>query len=58
MYINENVIKLIGNEMVKYLNNFQMTKLNEVLYKTIDFDYSDDLSNKEYLERFLNAKKI
>ena len=57
-YINENVIKLIGNEMIKYLNNFQMSKLNEVLYKTIDFDYSDDLSNKEYLERFLNAKKL
>ena len=56
--MNENVIKLIGNEMIKYLNNFQMSKLNEVLYKVIDFDYSDDISNKEYLERFLNAKKL
>lgn len=44
--------------MIKYLNNFQMSKLNEVLYKTINFDYSDDISNKEYLERFLNAKKL
>lgn len=56
--MNENIIKLIANEMVKYLNNFQMSKLNEVLYKTINFDYSDNISNKEYLERFISAKKL
>lgn len=56
--MNENAIKLIGNEMIKYLNNYQMSKLNEVLYKTIDFDYSDNISNKEFLERFLNAKRL
>ena len=44
--------------MVKYLNNYQMAKLNEVLYKTINFDYSDNITNKEYLDRFLNAKKL
>ena len=56
--MNENTIKIIGNEMVKYLNNFQMSKLNEILYKTIDLDYSDNISNKDYLDRFLSAKKL
>ena len=56
--MNENTIKIIGNEMVKYLNNFQMSKLNEILYKTIDLDYSDNISNIDYLERFLSAKKL
>ena len=33
--MNENTIKIIGSEMSKYLNNYQMIKLNDILYKKL-----------------------
>ena len=43
--MNENTIKIIGSEMSKYLNNYQMIKLNNILYKQIDNSDLDSISN-------------
>ena len=45
--MNENTIKIIGSEMSKYLNNYQMIKLNNILYKQIDNSDLDRISNDD-----------
>ena len=55
--MNENIIRTISSEMNRYLNNYQMSKLHEVLYKRIEIQ-EDEVSNKEYLEKFINSKKL
>ncbi len=55
--MNENVIRTISSEMNRYLNNFQMSKLHEVLYKRIEIQ-EDEVSNEEYVEKFINSKKL
>lgn len=36
--MNENIIRTISSEMNRYLNNYQMSKLQEVLYKKIEIE--------------------
>ena len=55
--MDENVIRTICSEMNRYLNNYQMSKLNEVLYKRLDSN-DNEISNKEYLNKFINSKKL
>lgn len=57
--MEEKVVKII-NEMAEYLNVSQMKKLQEVLLKTFsEHEVSKaDVSNGEYLQLFLDAKKI
>lgn len=55
--MNESVIKTISSEMNRYLNNYQMSKLNEVLYKRLDLD-EEEISNEEYLNKFINSKRL
>ena len=43
--------------MNRYLNNYQMSKLNEVLYKRLDLD-EKEISNEEYLNKFINSKRL
>lgn len=54
--MNENVIKTISSEMNRYLNNYQMSKLNEVLYKRLQTN-EEEISNKEYLNKFINSRR-
>ena len=56
--MNENTIKIIGSEMSKYLNNFQMSKLNNVLYKQIDNKEFDNMSNVDFYNKFINTKRL
>lgn len=55
--MNESVIRAISSEMNRYLNNYQMSKLIEVLNKRL---YSNDekISNSEYLNKFIASKKL
>lgn len=55
--MNESVIRTISSEMKRYLNNYQMSKLNELLYKRLDLD-EEKISNEEYLNRFINSKRL
>lgn len=57
--MEEKVVKII-NEMAEYLNVSQMKKLQEVLLKTFsEHEVSKaEVSNGEYLQLFLDAKKI
>ena len=55
--MNENIIKTICSEMNRYLNNYQMSKLNEALYKRLDSN-DNEISNNEYLDKFINSKKL
>ena len=55
--MNENIIKTICSEMNRYLNNYQMSKLNEALYKRLDSN-DNEISNDEYLEKFISSKKL
>ncbi len=55
--MNESVIRTISSEMNRYLNNYQMSKLNEVLYKRLDLD-EKEISNEEYLNKFINSKRL
>ena len=41
--MDENIIKMICSEMNRYLNNYQMSKLNKALYKRLD---SNDIVEK------------
>ncbi|MBR1802425.1 MAG: tyrosine-type recombinase/integrase [Clostridia bacterium] len=50
--MNESVIRTISSEMNRYLNNYQMSKLNEVLYKRLDLN-KNEISNEEYLNKFI-----
>ena len=44
--MNENIIKMICSEMNQYLNNYQMSKLNEALYKRLDSIEDINFENK------------
>lgn len=57
--MEEKVVKII-NEMAEYLNVSQMKKLQEVLLKTFSENQAAkaEISNQEYLQLFLDAKKI
>ena len=56
----EEKIVLIINEMADYLNVSQMKKLQEVLLQTFSENTTqkEETSNIEYLQLFLDAKKI
>ena len=56
--MNENTIKIIGSEMSKYLNNFQMLKLNDILYRQIDNNEYDKLTNLDFYNKFISTKKF
>ena len=57
--MEEKVVKII-NEMAEYLNVSQMKKLQEVLLNTFSEQEPKkaEISNQEYLQLFLDAKKI
>ena len=57
--MEEKVVRII-NEMAEYLSVSQMKKLQEVLLKTFSEQEAEkmDISNREYLQLFLDAKKI
>lgn len=57
--MEEKVVTII-NEMAEYLNVSQMKKLQEVLLKTFSEHEAKkaEISNQEYLQLFLDAKKI
>jgi len=57
--MEEKVVSII-NEMAEYLNVSQMKKLQEVLLKTFSENEvaKAEISNSEYLQLFLDAKKI
>lgn len=55
--MNENVIKTIVSEMNRYLNNFQISKLNEILFKQLQTE-DKEISNEEYLNKFIDSKKM
>ena len=57
--MEEKVVKII-NEMAEYLNVSQMKKLQEVLLLTFSEQEAakTEVSNEEYLQLFLDAKKI
>ena len=55
--MNENVIKTIVSEMNRYLNNFQISKLNEILFKQLQSE-EKEISNEEYLNKFIDSKKL
>lgn len=48
---------MITSEMNRYLNNYQMSKLQEVLYKKIEI-VKDEISNEEYVNKFINSKRL
>ena len=56
----EQQIVSILNEMADHLSILQMKKLQEVLIKNLcnDASQNDRVTNEEYLELFLDAKKI
>jgi len=55
--MNESVIRTISSEMNRYLNNYQMSKLTEVLYKWL-YSNDEEISNEEYLNKFISSKKL
>ena len=55
--MNENIIRIISSEMNRYLNNYQISKLQEVLYKKIEFERKE-ISNEEYVNKFINSKRL
>lgn len=57
--MEEQLVEII-NEMAEVLNASQLKKLQEVLLKHLESDSrkEETTSNQEYLEMFLNAKKI
>ncbi len=57
--MEEKIVKII-NQMEEYLNILQMKKLQEVLLKTFSETETkrEDVKNEEYLQLFLEAKKI
>ena len=44
--------------MSKYLNNYQMIKLNNILYKQIDNSDLDRISNDDLYNKFISTKKL
>ena len=55
--MNENIIRTISSEMNRYLNNYQMSKLQEVLYKKIEVE-KKEISNEKYVNKFINSKRL
>ena len=55
--MNENIIRTISSEMNRYLNNYQMSKLQEVLYKKVEIE-KKEISNEEYVNKFINSKRL
>ena len=55
--MNENIIRTISSEMNRYLNNYQMSKLQEVLYKKIEVERKE-ISNEEYVNKLINSKRL
>lgn len=57
--MEEKIVKII-NEMAEYLNIQQMKKLQEVMLKNLSENEATakNVSNKEYLRLFLDAKRI
>ena len=55
--MNENIIRIISSEMNRYLNNYQISKLQEVLYKKIEIE-KKEISNEEYVNKFINSKRL
>ena len=55
--MNENIIRTISSEMNRYLNNYQMSKLQEVLYKKVEVE-KKVISNEEYVNKFINSKRL
>ena len=45
--MNENIIRTISSEMNRYLNNYQMSKLQEVLYKKVEIE-KKEISNPKF----------
>ena len=43
--------------MNRYLNNYQMSKLQEVLYKKVEIE-KKEISNEEYVNKFINSKRL
>ena len=43
--MNENIIRTISSEMNRYLNNYQMSKLQEVLYKKVEVEKKFQMKN-------------
>ena len=56
----EEKIVMIINKMADYLNISQMKKLQEVLVQTFSENKitKEEISNDEYLQLFLDAKRI
>ncbi|MBR2712209.1 MAG: tyrosine-type recombinase/integrase [Bacilli bacterium] len=55
--MNENIIRTISSEMNRYLNNYQMSKLQEVLYKKVEVE-KKEIFNEEYVNKFINSKRL
>ena len=55
--MNENIIRTVSLEMNRYFNNYQMSKLQEVLYKKVEVD-KKGMSNEEYINKFINSKRV
>ena len=54
-FMNENTIRTISSEMNRYLNNYQMSKLQEVLYRKVEVE-KKEISNEEYVINLLILK--
>ena len=57
--MKEKIVNVV-NEMAEYLNISQMKKLQEVLLKEFSENepQKENIENSEYLNMFLNAKRI
>ena len=44
-FMNENIIRTISSEMNRYLNSYQMSKLQEVLYKKVEIGKKYQMMN-------------
>ena len=55
--MNENIIRTISSEMNRYLNNYQMSKWQEVLYKKFEVE-KKEISTEEYVNKFINSKRL
>lgn len=56
--MTEENINIVLSEMNKILNNYQIIKLKETLNKFMNNEYKNKISNSDYLDKFIMAKKI
>lgn len=56
--MTEENINIILSEMNKILNNYQIIKLKETLNKFLNNELKNKISNSDYLDKFIMAKKI